>query len=637
MVNQSNILSPSLIPVRPADITLHMSRFLKALEERIVVGDGAMGTQIYAKGVPLGRCYDELNLSTPHLIKVIHREYVEAGAELLETNTFSANRIRLRKYELHDQVREINLAGARLAREVAGADRFVAGSIGPLTGVKHEEKEPTAEEKRAVFEEQARALEEGGCDVLFLETFTDLEELKIALAAARAATKLPCVCLMAFVFKTKTPFGLEPEQAVRELEAAGADVIGANCSVPHWTAKVLDRMGAVTKARLAAFPNAGLPEYVDGRYMYLTTPEYFAETARKIVNSGANLVGGCCGTSPDHIRAIAAQLRYARPMPRRLRRIPAEAAEAPPEAPDKRATFADRLGKQTLVCVELDPPRGLSYEKVLKGAQKLRKAGCDAITVGDNPLAVMRMGNIGMSHLMEREGIPTIAHISCRDKNLIALQSTILEAAALGVTALLPITGDPAKVGDQPQATSVYDLNSFELIRLIKNMNEGRGYSGASIQKATNFAIGCAFNPNVRDVDHQVRRLKKKVEAGAHFALSQPLYDMDRIAHTYERIREGVGDFPVFFGVLPAVSARNAEFLAHEVPGITMPEPLIERMRKTPEDKQREEGVKISMELIERAMEFSPGFYIIPPFGSVDISIDLIKFIRKKSRVRAKR
>jgi len=306
-----------------------------------------------------------------------------------------------------------------------------------------------------------------------------------------------------------------------------------------------------------------------------------------------------------------------------------------PAAPASKRGFADRLGREILTCVELDPPRGLAYEKVLKGAKRLHEAGCDAITVGDNPLAVMRMGNIGMAHLLEREGIPTIAHLSCRDKNLIGLQSTILEAAALGITALLPITGDPAKVGDQPQATSVYDLNSFELIRLIRGMNDGKGYSGASIQKATRFAIGGAFNPNVKDVDHQVRRLKKKVDAGAQFALSQPVYDIERIPHIYERIREGVGDFPVFFGVLPAVSARNAEFLAHEVPGITMPESLIERMKSTPEDRQREEGVKIARELIERAMEFAPGFYIIPPFGSVDLSVELVGFIRDRVRARA--
>jgi len=619
-----------------ADIKVPMSRLLRALDERIVVGDGAMGTQIYAKGVPLGRCYDELNLSTPHLIRVIHREYVEAGAEFLETNTFAANRLRLRKYELQSKVREINLAGVKLAREAAGPDRFVGGSIGPLTGVKREEKEPAAEEKHEAFAEQAKALEEGGCDALILETFTDLEELKIALRAARGATKLPCLCLMAFVFKTKTPFGVEPEQAVRELEAAGADGIGANCSVPHWTAKVMERMGGATRVRLAAFPNAGLPEYVDGRYMYLTTPDYFASTAQKLADSGANLVGGCCGTNPDHIRAIAGLLQNGRPRPRRiLSRATTVVAEPPPKAPPRRKNFADRIGRETLVVVELDPPRGLTFEKVLKGALRLRDAGCDAITVGDNPLAVMRMGNVGMAHLLEREGVPTIMHLSCRDKNLIALQSTILEAAALGISALLPITGDPAKVGDQPQATSVYDLNSFELIRLIRSMNEGKGYSGASIQKATNFAIGCAFNPNVRDLDMQVRRLKKKIEAGAQFALPQPLYDMDRIPLMYERIRAGVGEFPVFFGVLPAVSARNAEFLAHEVPGIMIPQRLIDRMKGTPDDRQREEGVRISKELIDRALEYAPGFYIIPPFGSIDLSIELVHHIKARSPLRA--
>ena len=614
-----------------------MADLLKALDVRVVVGDGAMGTQIYAKGVTIGRCFDELNLTHPHLVRVIHREYAEAGAEFLETNTFTANRLRLKKFELEKKVREINVAGAALAREVAGADRFVGGSVGPLTGVTREEDAPSAEEKYEVFAEQAAALAEGGADALILETFTDLEELKIALKAARDRTKLPVICQMAFVENLRTPLGVTADRALAELEAAGADVIGANCTVPHRTTRVIERMGVRTKARLSGFPNAGLPEYVDGRYHYLTTPDYLADQAHKMVNAGASLVGGCCGTGPDHIRAVAARVAGLRPAPRRLRaaetvkKIVAEpvTAGAVIEGRKKGRPFADRLGKEPLVVVELDPPRGLGYEKILRGARKLHKAGVDAITVGDNPLAVMRMGNIGMAHLLEREGIQTIVHLSCRDKNLIALQSTLLEACALGITSILAITGDPAKVGDQPQASSVYDLNSFELIRLIRNLNEGKSYAGSPIGGKSRFLVGCAFNPNVRDVDAQVRRLKKKIDSGAQFALSQPLYDADKIPVVYERIRAGVGAFPVFFGVLPMVSATNAEFLAHEVPGISIPEAVVERMKRAPATAQAEEGMKISRELIERAAEFTPGYYIIPPFGNIRPTVELVGHIRK--------
>jgi len=606
-----------------------MPDFLKALDERIVVGDGAMGTQIYAKGVPIGPCWDELNLTMPHLVRTIHREYIDAGAELVETNTFTANRLRLARYKLDGRVREINVAAATIARDAAGAFVFVAGSIGPLTGIKHEEGEPSAQQKSDVFGEQAAALAEGGCDVLILETFTDLEELRVALKAARERTKLPLICQMAFVDSLKTPLGVSADEALAELEKAGADVIGANCTVPHWTSKVIERMGARTRARLSAFPNAGLPEFVDGRYIYLTTPEYLAQQAKRMVNAGANVVGGCCGTGPAHIRAIAEKLRGSRPMPRRPAKLapPAEPRPAVEVQVPKRA-FGERVGKEPLVVVELDPPRGLEYERVLKAARRLRDAGVDAITVGDNPLAVMRMGHVGMSHLLEREGIPVIMHLSCRDRNLIALQSTLLESAVLGISSVLAITGDPAKVGDQPMATSVYDLNSFELIRLIKNMNEGKNYAGNPIGGATRFSIGCAFNPNRRDVDIEIRRLRKKIDAGAQYALSQPLYDAERIPSVYARLKETVGDFPVFLGLLPVVSARNAEFLAHEVPGITIPPALIERLKATPEERQRDEGMRIAFELVERAAGHVPGYYIIPPFGNVRQCADLARHIR---------
>jgi homocysteine S-methyltransferase len=608
-----------------------VSDFLKALDDHVVLGDGAFGTQIFVHGISLSNSFDELNLTRPDLIRSIHQSYRDAGAELIETNTFTANRLRLRKFQLEKKAREINLAGARLAREVAGNALFVAGSVGPLTGIKHEEKELSDDEKRAAFREQCEALAEGGCDALILETFTDLDELNVAFQAARA-TRLPVICQMAFLDKAKTPLGISVEQALHELEAT--DVIGANCTAPHATVKVLERMAGSSKARLSAFPNAGLPEVVDGRFMYLTTPAYFADTARKLAGLGVNLIGGCCGTGPDHIRAAAVALMGV-PIARR-KPLEAKIEEQPRERLVVASKpFNERIGREKLVVVELDPPRGIDTGKILRGARRLVKAGCDAITVGDNPLAIMRLGNVGMAHLLESEGIPTITHLSCRDKNLIALQSTILEAAALGITSLLPITGDPARVGDQPQATSVYDLNSFDLIKLIALMNCGKSWSGHDIGGQTRFSIGCAFNPNVRDLDAQVRRLKKKVAAGAHYALPQPLYDVQKIPRMYESISRELGSFPVFFGLLPPVSARNAEFLAHEVPGITIPRAVIDRIKAAPEAGQRREGIAIAKELIEVAFDLAPGFYIVPPFGSIEIAEELVQFVKKLSGKKA--
>lgn len=608
------------------------SPFLTALESRIVIGDGAMGTYIYTKGIPLGRCYDELNLTNPHLIRKIHKEYVEAGAELIETNTFSANRYRLKRYELHEKVREINLKGAQIAREGGGKNVFVAGSVGPLTGAKRNE-ELTKQDAQDIYTEQIEALAEGGCDVIILETFTDLDELKLALKIVKDRAKLPAICQMTFSEKSKTPLGVSAATAVRELELSGADVFGANCGVgPLWTLRVIEQLTSLSKIKISAFPNAGLPEYHDGRYMYLSTPDYIASTAKKMVNAGANLVGGCCGTTPADIRAMATLLKNARPMPRRIVKLPViEVAEAVKieKAPPKK-DFLSRLKERVVITAELDPPKGLEYQKVISGAKKLFEAGIDAITVGDNPLAVLRMGNVGVAHLMEREGIPTIAHVSCRDKNLIGLQSAIMEAHALGITSLLAITGDPAKVGDQPGASSVYDLNSFDLIKLVRSMNEGKNYAGNSIGGTTRFSVACAFNPNVKDVDIQIRRLQKKIAAGAQYALSQPLYDINRVAEIYGKLKQAIGDFPVFLGVLPLVSASNAEFLNSEVPGIQIPEPVIRRMHEAPPDRAREEGLKISCEIIDRALEFTRGIYIIPPFGSVTACLRIAEHIRSR-------
>jgi homocysteine S-methyltransferase len=609
--------------------------FLGRLGHEIIIGDGAMGTYIYAKGVPLNRCYDELNLINPHLIRFIHREYIQAGAEFIETNTFTANRLRLRRFGLEEKTREINCLGAQIARGVAKDSAYVAGSVGPLTGAKLEQ-EITHQEKYDMFAEQMLALAEGGCDVLILETFTDLGELLLALKVAKEKTDLPVICQMTFTEKGKTPLGVGVLQALSELEKGGADVIGVNCAGPMVVLKVLQQMGTATHARLSAFPNAGLPEYIDGRYMYLSTPEYIAGTAKRLVHAGANLVGGCCGTTPQDIKAIVSKLKHARPVPRRILIKPqlevierVQVVEVPP-----RPSFIDKIGDRCVVAVELDPPKGLNHQRVVQGAVRLQEAGADVITVGDNPLAVMRMGNLAVAHLMEREGIQTILHLCCRDRNLIGLQSAVLEAAALGITSILAVTGDPAKVGDQPGATSVYDMNSLDLIHLINQMNSGKDHAGNPIHHPTRFSIGCAFNPNVEDIDAQIKRLVKKVKAGANYALSQPMYDIARIGQVYDALRSAVGEFPVFFGVMPVVSARNAEFLHFEVPGIRIPETVLRRMRQTPQQEQQDEGIKIAKELIDVGIQHAPGIYIIPPFGKISLAQQLVEYVRLRSSQR---
>ncbi|HLG43197.1 MAG TPA: bifunctional homocysteine S-methyltransferase/methylenetetrahydrofolate reductase [Planctomycetota bacterium] len=612
------------------------SALLTALESRVVVGDGAMGTLIYSRGIPYRVCFEELNLSNPRLIKRIHEDYLKAGAEFHETNTFKANRLYLGRHELQGQVAQINSAGVRLARHVVGKERFVGASVGPLTYAARGE-ELSDRQKTDIFTEQIEALAAEGPDAIVLETFTDLKELLLAIAVVKKRTSLPVVSMMSFLERGRTPMGARADRAAVELAGAGADIVGVNCSHgPYWALQAVELMARVTRAKLAAFPNSGLPEFHEGSYQYLTTPDYFARMAKKMVDAGVNLIGGCCGTDPSHIQALAAKVKGARPAPRPIK-LAAVVDEPEPEAPapgKPKKTFFDRVGREPLIVVELDPPRSMEIEKTLKGVRRLKKAGVDAITVGDNPLAIVRMGNLAVAHLMEREGVQTIAHVSCRDRNLIALQSYIMEAGLLGITALLPITGDPARVGDQPEATSVYDLNSVELVRLVAKMNKGLNYQGNSIKLATSFRIGCAFNPNKTKIDSELHRLGKKIEAGAEFALTQPSYDRAQIERAWTAADKRFPGFPIFFGILPPLSARNAEFLANEVPGITIPRAVVERIAAVPEDRQAEEGKKVSKELIDFAYGFTKSFYMILPFNRADIGADFVTYVKTLTKTK---
>lgn len=602
--------------------------FLERLAGEVLVGDGAMGTLLYGRGVPLEVNFEHLNLVHPELIRQVHRDYAAAGAQVLETNTFGANGVRLGGIGLGKKVRAINAAGARLARETAGADLFVAGAVGPLLRPRGEGEELSAADKREIFREQMEALAEGGVDLFILETFSDLADLELALSVARAIG-LPAVAQMAFLQEGRTRDGVAAEEAAGRLATAGAAVVGANCgSGPREMLQVLERLAAASALPLSAFANSGLPQFVDGRYIYLATPEYLAARGREMVRAGAVLVGGCCGTTPEHIRALAAALDGMKPASRLRPKPPAEIAVAVAEKePAAGKTFLAPWGSRPVVTVELDPPRGIDCTRVLAGARRLAAAGADAISLAENPLARIRLGNLALaSRIREETGMEVIVHVTCRDRNLIGLHSDLMGAHLLGIRTLLAVTGDPVSVGGESGATSVFDLNSVGLLELISALNAGRTRLGADIEGRTRFLAGAAFNPNLPSIDPQLRRLEKKVAAGARFVQTQPVYSAALLDRLLERTSSlGV---PVLVGLLPLVSERNAEFLHNEVPGITLPEEVRGRMKGKTGEAGVREGVAIARELIEAGRGRVGGWYLMPPFGKVDLALELLSVIK---------
>ncbi len=601
--------------------------FLDRLQNEVLVGDGAIGTMLYAKGVGLEANFEHLNLVRPELVLELHAEYIAAGARVIETNTFGANYTKLAAIGLDKRVADINLHGARLARRAAaGRDLYVAGSVGPLARIKGEERELDPNEAEEIFREQILALAEGGVDLFILETFSDLAQLKCALKVA-GETGLPVIACMTFMEGGRTAGGVEVEKAALELAAAGANVIGANCGAgPLEILASIRRMAAVTDLPLAAFPNSGFPEYVDGRYIYRATPEYFAAMALEMAGAGAALIGGCCGTTPEHIRRIAEKLAGVKPAARMAPRVLAVTGEQPVSG-ERSEGFLARWGKSPIVTVELDPPHGLDCAKVLAGSRALMEAGADAINLAENPLARVRMGNIALGSRIQKEvGIEVIVHITCRDRNLLGLQSELMGASLLGLRSILAVTGDPARLGDQAGASSVFDLNSFGLIKLLADLNSGINGQGNPIGHGTGFMIGCAFNPNSPKMEAQVSRLAKKVACGARFAQTQPIYDVARLDEMLE-LTAPLG-IPVLPGILPLVSERNCEFLHNEVPGIVIPEEVRERMRGKEKEAGVKEGLAIAREFIAGVRDRVGGFYLIPPFGKYEIAADLIAFIK---------
>jgi homocysteine S-methyltransferase len=613
-------------------------QFLDVLTDRPLLGDGAMGTLLYARGVPYDQCFEALNLHRPDVIRGVHDAYISAGAQVIETNTFGANRDRLTATGHENQVREINLAGARIAREAAGVrDVFVAGSIGPVSAVARRPGGLSDDEIRDVFAEQAGGLVEGGVDLFLLETFTDLRTLALAYEATRdVANGAPVLTQMAFLERSGTFSGDEPLPSLTEMWRMGADAVGVNCGRgPKLVFEILKDFAPSTGVPLTAFFNAGSPDLVNGRYMYLKRPGYLGEMAHRLVDAGVNLIGGCCGTTPEDIARMGERLRGIKlavrvkvdPPPR----VHVEEGARPVFPP----SFLSQDDHTPSVVAELDPPRGLDYERVLIGAERMAEVGVDLVSVAENPLASPRMGNLAMALLMKQHtGVEPLVHFTCRDRNLIGLQSDIMGAYAMGLRYMLAITGDPVPRGGEFGAKGVYDVVSFGLVQMVEGLNRGRNAAGASIVRPTRLRIGVAFSANANHLHVQVDRLRKKAELGAHFALTQPCWNPERIAEVFEAL----SDVPVrlYMGVMPFASERNAEFLHNEVPGMSVPSAVRGRMKGLSGKKGREMGARICEELLDVIAQYSGRVYLITPFNHFDTTARLAEYFVEKKRARAR-
>jgi methionine synthase / methylenetetrahydrofolate reductase(NADPH) len=604
---------------------------LSRIKQSPVLCDGAMGTLLYAKGIFINRSYDELNLSQPDLIRGIHHDYLQAGAEIIETNTFGANSFRLSRHSLADKVRDINRTGARLARDAAKSfDVWVAGSVGPL-GTRIEPLGKTSfQEARDAFREQIEALVEGGVDLLILETFGYLEEIHQAIQAAReVAPSVPLVAQVTIDEDGNCLDGSDPETFAPKLAEWGADVIGCNCSVgPVAMLDAIERVRAATSLPLAAQPNAGIPRSVDGRNIYLCSPEYMASYARKFVAAGVRVVGGCCGTTPDHIRVMKSALRAgeARGKNTSAHVSGGPTPKATPALPlEKRSALGSKLARGEFVTmVEIVPPKGTDISKEVEGARFLKSVGVDAVNIPDSPRASARMSNQALSLLIQREvGIDAILHYTCRDRNVLCIQSDLLGAAAVGIRNLICITGDPPKMGNYPDATAVFDVDAIGLVNIVRSLNHGLDLGGNPIGTGTGFVIGVGANPGLTDLDEEIRRFEYKVEAGAEYAVTQPVFDLRLLENFLKRIEHC--RIPVVAGIWPLVSVRNAEFMKNEL-RVSVPDSILERMARAPTPElARAEGVAIAREMLVAARQMVQGAQISAPMGRYSSAVDVLE------------
>jgi methionine synthase / methylenetetrahydrofolate reductase (NADH) len=636
---------------------------LNQLYQRPLLCDGAMGSLLYARGVTYEQCFDALNLSQPELITNIHSEYINAGAEVIETNSFGANRAKLEAYNLGNQVREINFRAVRLAREareISGQPIFVAGAVGPIGRPLQAPDEHRLTEVRAIFQEQIEALQEGGADLLILETFSSLAELRQAILAAKEVGGLPIIAQMSFYEDGHTLSGQSATRVAAVLTDMGVDVMGANCSVgPAVTLDALEEMnsevqrhhdGSQTRTYLfSAQPNAGLPTRVGNRFFYVATPDYFADYALRFAKAGVNLIGGCCGTTPHHIAAMRKALdeHYGvrTPLAGDTTEIPVHSS--PVLFSNGQTTIArlleedvilpqhgsmtrlqERLAlEEFVVSVELDPPKGLNPAKVLEGAALLQEAGVHCINIADSPMARVRMSCIALARLIQDHlGIEAIIHFTTRDRNLMALQSDLLGAHALGIRNILALTGDPLRLGDYPNTTGVWDLDSVGLLKVIRSMNEGHDAAGSSIGAKSSFFIGTALNLNMTDEqrDSEIEKYWRKIDAGAQFIMTQPIYELAPLLRFLEHV--GKPPVPMILGCIPLHSSRHAEYLHNEVPGITIPDTVRARMRAADEHGHIE-GLKLAEELLAAARSMVQGVYLMPSYGRYDIVSELTRML----------
>jgi methionine synthase I (cobalamin-dependent)/5,10-methylenetetrahydrofolate reductase len=636
---------------------------LEQLRQRPVLCDGAMGTLLYARGVTYEQCFDGLNLTQPELIQGIHSEYIGAGAQIIETNTFGANRAKLEAYNLSDQVRDINIRAVKLAREareIAGRPVFVAGAVGPSGRPVQAPDEHRLSELRSIFREQIEALQTGGVDLLILETFSSLAELRQAVLAAKEVGGLPIAAQMSFYEDGHTLSGRSASRVAAVLSELEVDVMGANCSVgPAGTLDALEEMIVAGKQQaenlnnalplFSAQPNAGLPRRIDNRFFYVSTPDYFADYALRFAKAGVHLIGGCCGTTPRHIAAMRKALDDSYGY--------GEAAATDDNKQtvtnitiDSQTVITRLLEEETIllqqgtktrlqekleagtfvVSVELDPPKGLNPRKILAGAAVLKKAGVDFINIADSPMARVRMSCLALARLIQdRLGVETIIHFTPRDRNLMALQSELLGAHALGVRNILAVTGDPLRVGAYPNTTGVWDVDSIGLIQVIKRMNEGYDAASSSIGAPASFHIGCALNLNMTDeeTEREIERYRSKVESGAHFIMTQPIYELAPLERFLQRV--GQPPIPLLLGCVPLHSSRHAEYLHNEVPGITIPDDVRARMKAAGE-KGQEKGLEMAQELLAQAHKMIQGVYLMPSYGRYDVVSELTRTLQAK-------
>ncbi len=603
------------------------------LDNDVLICDGAMGTYLNQKGISYDRCFDELNISLPKLVGQIHREYIDAGAEIIETNTFGGNRYRLATHGFEQNLRDINLMGAKIAREareIAGVDILIAGSMGPLGKPLEPIGKIKRNEAKDAFIEQAEALLEGGIDLFMIETISSLDEMEIAIDAIKGICDLPIVAQMTFTAEGSTYLGHTPAEVVARLLPLKIDVIGANCSVgPQKMLDVIEQFSELGVGYISAQPNAGLPRYYGGRFIYLSSPDYFAEYAKLFVKAGARIVGGCCGTTPDHIAAVSKAIKESgvKRQPATIKVKKRDEIKVVEPVGGASTRFYEKLKRKFVVSVEIDPPKGTNPAKLVEAAARIKEAGADAVNVADSPMARVRMSCMALAYLIASTvDIDIVLHFTTRDRNLMGLQADLIGANAIGIHNILALTGDPPAIGDYPQATAVYDVDSIGLVRIISRLNSGVDLAGNSIGKPTTLSIGVGVDPRAPNLDLELKRLREKLDAGAQYIMTQPLYEIDPLKNFIDKFKP---DVPILLGVLPLVNYKHAQFLHHEVPGISIPERIRQIMEEAGE-RSAEVGEELAAEFIEQAKGYVTGIYLMPSFGRFETCINLVRKLKDR-------